>query len=181
MRIMGVDPGSLVTGFGVVDAGPRGLARVSSGAIVLRSADPLHDRLAVIYDALLREIDLWHPDSFCIETAFYSKNVQSTLKLGHVRGVAMLAAVHRALPIAEYSPREVKRAVTGTGAASKLQVAYMVKHLLGLTTSFARSDEADGLALAICHAGVAPRAVRGPSRSSSWAAFVKDNPERVRA
>jgi crossover junction endodeoxyribonuclease RuvC len=136
------------------------------------------ERLGVIYAELVRVIDLHHPDEFCIETAFYGKNVQATLKLGQVRGIALLAAVHRSLAIAEYAPREVKRSVTGSGAASKQQVQYMVKTLLNHPGDFSRSDESDGLALAITHAlkSSLPRA-----QHKDWASFIADNPGRIRS
>ena len=183
MRILGVDPGSLVTGFGVVDIDGSSLIRIASGAILMRPGDAMPVRLEKIYAGLISVIDAHHPDAFCIETAFYGKNVQSTLKLGHVRGVAILAAMHRGLSVSEYSPREVKHTVTGTGAAAKHQVAFMVKQLLSLDIDFKRSDEADGLALAICHG------LRGNSRggggqgkaASSWNDFVAKNPDRIRA
>jgi crossover junction endodeoxyribonuclease RuvC len=183
MRILGVDPGSLVTGYGIVDSSGRALARVASGAIVMHASDALPVRLEKIYAGLLAVIDAHRPEAFCIETAFYGKNVQSTLKLGHVRGVAILAAMHRSLPVAEYSPREVKQTVTGTGAAAKHQVAFMVKQILGVEMEFKRSDEADGLALAICHAlrGSGRGAVKKKGASSSWSDFIANNPERVRA
>ena len=181
MRVLGVDPGSVVTGYGVVDSDTRGMLRVSSGVIVMRSGDALSGRLGTIYSRLIEVIDAYHPDAFCIETAFYGKNVQSTLKLGHVRGVAMLAAVHRDLEVAEYSPREIKRAVTGSGAASKHQIAYMVRNMLGIEQEFTRSDEADGLAIAICHCGQARQGSRTSASRSTWTDFVKSNPDRVRA
>ena len=134
-------------------------------------------RLRKVYDGLIEVIDLHHPYEFCIETAFYGKNIQSTLKLGQVRGVAILAAVHRQLGIAEYAPREVKRSVTGTGAAAKQQVEYMVKTILGVSGTFEKSDEADGLALAITHAMhvTAPR-----SRVRNWENFIREHPDRVK-
>jgi crossover junction endodeoxyribonuclease RuvC len=177
MLILGVDPGSLVTGYGVIEVSGRKFRRLTSGVITMRPSDTVPVRLRTVYDALIAVIDTWHPDEFCIETAFYGKNVQSTLKLGHVRGVALLAAVHRELAIAEYSPREVKRAVTGSGAAAKQQVEYMIKVLLNITENFQRSDEADGLALAVCHAMHArtPR-----SGGNTWEAFVREHPDRVK-
>ncbi len=177
MLILGVDPGSLVTGYGVIELRGRSFHRIASGVITMKPSDTVPVRLRTVYDSLLGVIDVWHPDEFCIETAFYGKNIQSTLKLGHVRGVAILAAVHRQLAITEYSPREVKRAVTGTGAAAKQQVEYMIKVLLNISEDFRRSDEADGLALAVCHAMhmQSPRA-----GGSGWEAFIKEHPERVK-
>lgn len=175
---MGVDPGSVITGYGVIDRNGSALRRVASGIVSMRSGEHLSLRLERVYDSLIAVIDEHHPDEFAIETAFYGKNVQSTLKLGHVRGVAILAAVHRQLGIAEYSPREIKRAVTGTGAAAKQQIAFMVKRLLNLRSGFKSPDEADGLAVALCHAFriSSPRA-----RFASWEQFVSTHPDRVRA
>ena len=177
MLILGVDPGSLVTGYGVIETQGSRYRRLASGVITMRPADAVSIRLRKIYDGLIDVIDSWNPDEFCVETAFYGKNIQSTLKLGQVRGVAILAAVHRQLAITEYSPREVKRSVTGSGAASKQQVEYMVKTILHVEETFRKSDEADGLALAICHAMqlTAPR--RG---GRSWEQFIKAHPERVK-
>lgn len=182
MRILGVDPGSLVTGYGVIDADGRHLRRVTSGVILLQPGAALPERLGRIYDGLMAVMEEHRPECFCIETAFYGKNVQSTLKLGQVRGVAILAAMHHHLPVTEYAPREVKRVVTGTGAAAKQQVAFMVQTLLALTGGFRRSDEADGLALALCHALHAQpaQASHGKKKAGSWAAFVQQHPERVR-
>ncbi|MDH7516286.1 MAG: crossover junction endodeoxyribonuclease RuvC [Bacteroidota bacterium] len=178
MRILGVDPGSIITGYGVVDTCGGWVRRVDSGAIAMRAGEPFADRLAAIYRLLIDVIDRSHPDVFCIETAFYGKNVQSTLKLGQVRGVAILAAAHRGLTVHEYSPREVKQAVTGNGAAAKHQIAYMVKKVLGLRAGFHRTDEADGLAVAICHAWRSGAHASG--RPVTWAEFTAAHPERIR-
>jgi crossover junction endodeoxyribonuclease RuvC len=177
MLILGVDPGSLVTGYGVIETQGNRFHRHTSGIITMRPTDSVAVRLRKVYDGLIEVIDAHHPDEFCIETAFYGKNVQATLKLGQVRGVAILAAVHRQLGIAEYSPREVKRSVTGSGAAAKQQVEFMVKTILRIDDDFRKSDEADGLALAICHAMqmTAPRA-----RVKSWESFIKEHPDRVK-
>ena len=178
MLILGVDPGSIVTGYGLIEAEGSRMHRVASGTIVMKPADSMPLRLRAVYDGILAVIDAHHPDEFCIETAFFGKNIQSTLKLGQVRGVAILAAVHRQLAISEYSPREVKRSVTGSGAASKQQVEFMVRTLLNVPAAFKRSDEADGLALAICH--VLQRAVPGV-RAGDWKTFIAENPGRVRS
>jgi crossover junction endodeoxyribonuclease RuvC len=177
MRILGVDPGAVITGYGVIEAEGGSLRHVASGIISMRSSQALPLRLQTIYDALIAVIDAQVPDEFCIETAFYSKNVRSTLTLGHVRGVALLAAVHRQLAIAEYSPREVKKAVTGSGAAAKQQIAFMVTRLLGAREPFERPDEADALGIAICHAS---RASAPRQRYTSWKEYAESHPERVR-
>ncbi|MBN1446820.1 MAG: crossover junction endodeoxyribonuclease RuvC [Bacteroidetes bacterium] len=177
MLILGVDPGSLVTGYGIIETQGNSYRRTASGIISMRPSDTVAIRLRKVYDGLIAVIDAHHPDEFCVETAFYGKNIQSTLKLGQVRGVAILAAVHRQLAITEYSPREIKRSVTGSGAASKQQVEYMVKVILGIEEAFRKSDEADGLALAVCHAMQlsAPRKGR-----RSWEQFLESHPERIK-
>jgi crossover junction endodeoxyribonuclease RuvC len=176
MRIMGVDPGSVITGYGVIERSGSTMHRVTSGIVAMRSSEALSLRLERVYATLIDVMDQHHPDEFAIETAFYGKNVQSTLKLGQVRGVAILAAVHRQLGIAEYAPREIKRAITGTGAAAKQQVEFMVQRLLNLRTEFQSSDEADALAVALCHSFrfTAPRV-----RFDSWEQFIHKHPDRV--
>ena len=157
MIILGIDPGSLVTGYGVIEASSGRLAWVASGEIQNNGRTPMPLRLKKIFETLGGIIDSYHPDEFAIETAFYGKNAQSALKLGHARGAAMLAAVIRELPTHEYSPREVKKAVTGNGSASKEQVQYMVKSLLNLKASPRFYDTTDALAVAICHTHGATR------------------------
>ncbi len=175
--LLGIDPGTLVTGFGVIEKRGTLLRYLAAGAVQTSAKDSMPLRLRTIYERILAVIDEYHPDQCGLETAFYGKNVQSTLKLGHARGVAMLAAVHREIPVAEYSPREVKRAVTGSGAASKQQVLYMVRTILKLDRSFTHLDASDALAIAICHA----QHLTNPHRNfSGWKEFVEKNPERVR-
>jgi len=130
--ILGVDPGTLVTGYGVIEATGRGARVIEYDVIKNRSESSMPLRLKSIFAVLSDVIDRLHPDEFAIETAFYGKNAQSALKLGHARGVSILAAVSREIPTSEYSPREVKKAVVGNGGASKEQVQAMVQTLLRL-------------------------------------------------
>lgn len=176
MRILGVDPGTLVTGYGVVDFENGRLSLVSYGIIQMRSADTLPRRLEKIYTGLEKVIAETAPDEFAIESAFYSKNVQSTLKLGHARGVAILAAVLRQIPTSEYAPREVKQAVTGNGAATKEQVEYMVLAMLKMDRNAHLLDASDALAVAICHSTRALRPQRG---GRNWKNFIEEHPEKV--
>lgn len=183
MRIIGVDPGTLVTGYGVIDCEGGKLTLVEYDVIRTKPTMSLPLRLRAIHTKLLEAIDRTAPDEFAIESAFYSKNVQSTLKLGHARGVSILAAVLREIPTAEYSPREVKQAVTGTGGATKEQVEYMVMSMLKIEERHAFLDATDALAIAICHSGrrgrPAPPKRRSSSKRSSWKEFVLQNPDRV--
>ncbi len=181
MTILGVDPGTLVTGFAVIESGRETINVLSFDIVKNSSSHTMPVRLKSIYDALCDVIERFHPDELAIETAFYGKNPQSALKIGHARGVSILAAVNRQIPTTEYSPREVKRAVVGNGAASKQQVQFMVKRLLKLKTVPKYFDATDALAVALCHAqraGSSSAAPRG-KRSTSWAAFVKEHPGRV--
>ena len=128
-------------------------------------------------DSLVDVIEKFHPDEFAIETAFYSKNVQSTLKIGHARGVSILAAVNKQIPTAEYSPREVKKSVVGTGSASKEQVRYMVCQLLKIKQAPKSLDVSDAIAVALCHYN---KFIQYSSNGHSWNEYVKLNPKRVK-
>src|SRR4051794_11203517 len=151
MRILGIDCGSRVTGYGVIDSDGADCVFVSCGAIRSKSSDPLSSRLKSIYDGIVRVIRETEPEAAAFESLFYATNVQSALKLGHVRGVSMFAAVDADLPVFEYSPLEVKNAVTGYGRAEKPQVQQMVRALLKLNALPEPFDAYDALAVAICH------------------------------
>lgn len=179
MIILGIDPGTRITGFGVIRVQGIQYRRIHSGAIHTSATMPMAEKLKTIYSGLTDVIEEYQPDVCSVETAFYGKNIQSTLKIGHVRGIALLAAAMHNIDVVEYSPREVKRAVTGTGAAAKEQVSYMVKVLLRHEGRFRHSDEADGLALALCHA-VSLNRPQSNGKSSDWASFIEANPERVK-
>ncbi|MCK5086816.1 MAG: crossover junction endodeoxyribonuclease RuvC [Melioribacteraceae bacterium] len=176
MIILGVDPGTILTGFGIIRFDNNLLTRITSGIIKPPSTKQLPPRLEFIYDELDKIIKLYKPDCFSIETAFYSKNIQSTLKIGYARGVSMLAAAHNKLTIAEYSPREIKKSVVGKGAASKEQVQYMIKKLLSLPDTKMKYDESDALATAICYAF---KQNSPTHKSGSWKAFIEANPDKV--
>ena len=149
-RIIGVDPGSRSTGYGVVDAVGTRLVHVASGHVRAGNGD-WPDRLRRIFEELGGTLDAHAPQEFAIEKVFLHRNPASALKLGQARGVAILAASMRSLPVHEYSPNEVKQAVTGKGHASKEQIQYMTRILLALGEP-PQADQADALAVAICHA-----------------------------
>ena len=151
MRVFGIDPGSNRTGYGCIDTDGRRHRLVLCGAIRSSASDAFADRLATIYRELSTVIDRCRPEWVAIENLFHASNVRSALKLGHARGVAMLAAVECGIPVVEYTPAEVKRAVVGYGRAEKPQVQQMVKLLLGLDRLPEPHDAADALAVAICH------------------------------
>ena len=152
MRVLGIDCGTEYTGYGVVDLCPDGELRgCCYGAIRLSPKDPLPNRLATVFTNLSEIIREQRPDDVAIEDVFYAVNVKSALKLGQVRGVAMLAASSAGLPVAEYAPLSIKSAVVGYGKAEKQQVQHMVTRLLKLDAPPESPDAADALAIAICH------------------------------
>ena len=150
MIILGIDPGSRCTGFGLIDNQPNSITYLHSGFFKIKG-DSLPQRLGQIFQHIENLIGQYQPQQMSIEQVFMHRNADSALKLGQARGAAICAGHLAGLEIAEYAAREIKQAVVGTGAASKEQVQHMVKHLLGLREPL-QSDESDGLAIAICHA-----------------------------
>lgn len=161
MRILGIDPGSHKTGWGVVERNGSTLRRIAGDVIAARG-ESLAQRLASIQEAVGCVIEEYRPESAALESVFTHRNPRSALLLGHARGAALCACGRAGLPTSEYAPARVKVAVSGYGRAQKLQVQRMVKHLLGLAEE-PRSDEADALAVAICHA-LERRAPEAPAR-----------------
>lgn len=151
MRILGLDPGSLKTGFGLLDTSGQAFSYVASGIIRISSSKTLPERLAVIAEGVAELIETYQPDVCAIEDVFFARNPKSALKLGQARGAAITMAVTQKISVHEYAPRLVKQAVTGTGAATKEQVGYMVKTILKIDGDL-KEDAADALAVAICHA-----------------------------
>ena len=155
MLVFGIDCGTEITGFGVVESDDTGrrprLVCRAFGAIRLAKTRPLPERLAQVYRELTAEMERWQPEVVAVEEVFYSVNAKSALKLGQVRGVALLAAASRGLPVAEYAPLRIKSSVVGYGLAKKEQVQFMVARLLELAQLPEPADAADALAIAICH------------------------------
>jgi crossover junction endodeoxyribonuclease RuvC len=152
-RILGIDPGSRITGYGVIEPRQGGLNYVTSGCIK-SSAGELPERLGSIFVGISEIIEAYQPQAVAIEQVFVARNPGSALKLGQARGAAIAAAVVAGLPVAEYAARAVKQAVTGTGAAEKSQIQHMVRVLLALP-GVPSEDAADALAIAICHVNTA--------------------------
>jgi len=176
MIIFGVDPGTILTGYGIVNSKGNKIAYLKSGIIKPNPKSILSSKLKHIYFALDGEVRKYKPDVFCIETAFYGKNVQSAMKIGYVRGVAMLVASLNEILCVEYSPREIKKAVVGKGSASKEQVQYMIKNLLNFEREKIKFDETDALAVSVCHS------IKINSFSNSkdnWKSYVEKNPDRI--
>ncbi len=166
MRVLGLDPGSRRTGYGVIERSGNQYRCIAHGPIAPPARLDLPHRIHAIAVRAGELMELHAPDAVVVEEAFYHESVRSTLVLGHVRGALLVAAVERGLPIAEYSPREIKMSVTGNGGASKEQVAFMVQRLLGVRAPL-QADAADALAAALCHLHRARRSE--PARAASAA------------
>lgn len=149
--MLGIDPGTAITGYGVVEGEEDSLKLATYGTITTPAGQPLPQRLQQIYRELRALIATWRPDSAAVEELFFSKNARTALAVGHARGVALLALTDAGLPVQEYKPAEVKQAVAGYGGAPKEQVQGMVQLLLGLEEAPRPDDAADALAVAICH------------------------------
>jgi crossover junction endodeoxyribonuclease RuvC len=156
VRIFGIDPGSERTGYGCITTDGSRHQIVTCGAITARPVESFPERLLHIHRGLAAVLAECRPDAVAIETVFFAANVRSALKLGQARGVAVLAAIEAGVPVVEYTPAEIKRAVVGYGRADKPQVQQMVKLILGLATLPAPHDAADALAVALCHAHSRP-------------------------
>ena len=172
MKIFGIDPGSERTGYGCVETDGSRHRIVTCGAITSAASASFPDRLLAIHAGLSALLAECRPDCVAIENLFFATNVRSALKLGHARGVAMLAAVEAGVALVEYTPAEIKRAVVGYGRAEKGQVQHMVKLLLGLPAVPSPHDAADALAVAICHVHTQRPGVPAPLRrgkaATSW-------------
>jgi len=177
MIILGVDPGSIICGYGVIESESGKLSVLEYGVIKAKKKSEEYPlRLKEIFERLQAVIERNIPDETAIESLFFSKNVQSLIKLSQARAIAMLASSIKQIPLTDYSPREVKKAVTGNGNADKVQVQYMVKKILNIEETDEFFDSTDALAVAICHS-----ARRNFSNSSvkTWKDFINKNPQRI--
>jgi len=184
--ILGVDPGTVVTGYGIVRIADGNMRVLAAGVIELGKLDDHQVKLKRIFDRTIGLIDEFCPDEFSIEAPFFGKNVQSMLKLGRAQGVAIAAALSRSIPVCEYSPRKIKQSITGNGNASKEQVASMLQTLLHFEELPKYLDATDGLAAAVCHHFQSGKGSNGSSpikktsgKKGSWKAFLSENPNRV--
>ena len=188
--IMGIDPGTNYTGYGVLEVRGRETRCVVLGYIELNKVNDTYEKLRRIFERVSALIDEHHPDEVALESPFFGENVQSMLKLGRAQGVAMAAALVRGIPVFEYAPRRIKQAITGNGAASKEQVSALLKTMLKVEYTLKKLDATDGLAVALCHhfessspikqlkakhpAGEKPKA----KKKVSWEDFMAKNPDR---
>ena len=178
--ILGIDPGTSVMGYGLVQEQKNKIDLISLGVVKLDHLDDHPLKLQRIFEKTVALIDQYKPDCLAIEAPFYGKNIQVMLKLGRAQGVAMAAALSRNLPVVEYSPRKIKQSITGNGNAGKEQVAAMLQTLLKFKETPEFLDATDGLAVAVCHSFQKVNTSGSSKKSySGWGAFVKDNQKRI--
>ena len=177
--ILGIDPGTNLMGYGVIQGIGNTPGYLDMGVINLKKTVNPYMKLSLILEKTLELIDLYLPDEVAIEAPFYGKNVQSMLKLGRAQGVAIAAVLSRDIPLTEYAPRKIKLAITGAGAASKEQVAGMLARIFKLKEIPKNLDATDGLAVALCHF-YKKDGLEKSAGSKSWEDFIRKNPGRVK-
>ena len=178
--ILGIDPGTVVMGYGLIHVRGKDMRMINYGILQLSKLKTQPDKLKLIFECVDRLINEYKPDEMAIEAPFFGKNVQSMLKLGRAQGVAIAAALNRNLPIEEYSPKKIKQSITGSGNASKEQVAHMLMRLLDIKEMPKYLDATDGLAAAVCHHFQGGIGENNKSKSGSWKGFMSENPTRVK-
>lgn len=176
--ILGIDPGTIVLGYGIIKQVGQKLSLITLGVVKMGHLTDQGLKLQRIFKKTSALVEEYKPDCMALEAPFYGKNVQVMLKLGRAQGVAMAAALNVDIPIFEYAPRKIKQSVTGSGTASKEQVAAMLKNLLNFNETPEFLDATDGLAVAVCHAFQQNHSTEKKSYSG-WEAFVKDNKKRI--
>lgn len=180
--IIGVDPGTIVMGYGILSVSERGeLSLLAMGVLKLDALESHYERLHRIFDGVQALIRRYHPTTLAIEAPFYGKNVQSMLKLGRAQGSAIVAAKSAGLPVTEYPPSTIKRAITGRGNASKEQVSLFLQKQLNIPAEALLNalDATDAVAVAVCH-HISSTSPLHRSKSGSWADFVRKNPNRIK-
>ncbi len=186
--ILGIDPGTTITGYGLISVTGKTPSLITLGIIDLRKKTDHFQKIRSVFEETLALIDRYHPDEFAIEAPFFGKNIQSMLKLGRAQGAAISAALYRDLPVAEYAPRMIKMSITGHGQASKEQVATMLRTILAFHDKKLLLDATDALGAALCHfyqsgkptSSKSPGGPKGSKSSKSWEEFVRNNSSRVK-
>jgi crossover junction endodeoxyribonuclease RuvC len=179
--ILGIDPGTIIMGYGIIAVKNKTVSLVDMGVLKLSSKQDAYERLQSIHQKVVDIIQIHKPTSFAIEAPFFGKNVQSMLKLGRAQGVAIAAAMQAGLSVTEYSPKKVKQSVTGNGNADKLQVLKMLQTILKFETDTKTFDASDALAVAVCHYYQESNVLlAGASGKNDWKSFIANNPEKVR-
>ncbi len=174
--IIGIDPGTSVMGYGIIKAIGNKVVVLDLGSVNMKKETDPYIKLQHIFKETLLLIDKFHPDELAIEAPFFGKNVQSMLKLGRAQGVAIAAALQRNIPVFEYAPRKIKMAITGMGAASKEQVAAILKNILRFSEDPGDLDATDALAAALCH--FYQKNIPGGKSYKNWDDFIKKNPQK---
>lgn len=179
--IMGIDPGTNFMGYAIIRTFGKSKKPelIVSGVLDMDKIDDPYIKLQRIFKRTLQIIDSYNPDELAIESQFYGKNIQAMLKLGRAQGVAIAAALQRDIPIFEYAPRKIKMSVTGSGTASKEQVAVLLGKFMELTASGDTLDETDAIAIAFCHHLQGNLPTTGGSKAKNWSDYVKKNPGKI--
>jgi crossover junction endodeoxyribonuclease RuvC len=178
--ILGVDPGTLMMGYGLIEIGLSGVRLIEMNVLKIPPRKDAYERLHLIHTKVQQIIAEFRPDDFAIEAPFFGKNVQSMLKLGRAQGVAIAAALQAGIPVTEYSPRKIKQSITGNGNAGKEQVWKMLQQILSVQAKLRQFDASDALAVALCHYFQANTIKMGQERLSGWKEFIAKNPGRLR-
>lgn len=179
-KILGIDPGTNLLGYAVLEIHGKKTKLLTMGVLRLQSYDTHTEKLKEIFLQLQEIIETYLPTQLSIEAPFYGKNVQSMLKLGRAQGVAMAAGMTMGLEITEYSPKKIKQSITGSGNASKEQVASMLETILGLKFTDTYLDATDALGAAMCHFNQTSNPLLGKSNYKDWSSFLKANPNKVK-
>ena len=178
-KILGIDPGTNIMGFGLIELIDQKINLVEFDVLILDKIKDPHLKLKNIYEKTTLLIDTYNPNELAIEAPFFGKNIQSMLKLGRAQGASMIAGINKNIPIFEYAPKKIKLAVTGRGQSSKEQVAAMLMHMLQIKQKPKHLDSTDGLAVAVCHALQRNISQNQKAKSKSWSEFIKKNPKRI--
>jgi len=178
-RILGIDPGTNVLGYAVVEVYQKQMQLIDIGVITMGHTKDQSYKLKLIYEKIQHIVQEHQPTELAIESPFYAKNPQSMLKLGRAQGVAMASAMMKGLFVTEYSPKKIKQSITGNGNAAKEQVAAMLNTILKQEVSSKFLDATDALAAAVCHFFQSTSKISGQKSYSGWGAFLKDNPDRL--
>ena len=178
---MGIDPGTNFMGYAILRTTGKNSRPelVVSGVVDMKKLDDPYLKLQRVFQRTLQVIDSYHPDELAIESQFYGKNIQSMLKLGRAQGVAIAAALQRNIPIFEYAPKKIKMSITGTGEASKEQIAILLGKFMVMPDTISTLDETDAIAIAYCHNIQGNLPTTGGSKCKDWGDFIKQNPDKV--
>ena len=178
---MGIDPGTNFMGYAILRTTGKNCKPeiVVWGFVDMKKMTDPYLKLQRVFQRTLQVIDSYHPDELAIESQFYGKNIQSMLKLGRAQGVAIAAALQRNIPIFEYAPKKIKMSITGTGEASKEQIALLLGKFMTIPTTISTLDETDAIAIAYCHHLQGNLPTTGNSKCKDWGDFIKQNPDKV--